>query len=180
MAEATFTFDLHVLSTPPAFNLSQNQTLQLKTFDSKNYFFSLNSKFIFQLALHLSKNPPHLRLAVYAPSSCPCQPFFQRNLGANGKSRASIAEGPSPPFPRSCQQLFLDFLIIFSNYLEIQLFFSPASFASCSKKRLLATPSLPHSFAGGISPIRAAFLFYILYNVFAATRSGTGMHFLST
>ena len=29
MAEATFSFDLHVLSTPPAFNLSQNQTLQL-------------------------------------------------------------------------------------------------------------------------------------------------------
>ena len=27
--ERTFTFDLHVLSTPPAFNLSQNQTLQL-------------------------------------------------------------------------------------------------------------------------------------------------------
>ena len=31
MAEATFAFDLHVLSTPPAFNLSQNQTLQFKS-----------------------------------------------------------------------------------------------------------------------------------------------------
>ena len=31
MAEATFSFDLHVLSTPPAFNLSQNQTLQFKS-----------------------------------------------------------------------------------------------------------------------------------------------------
>ena len=27
----TFTYDLHVLGTPPAFNLSQNQTLQLKS-----------------------------------------------------------------------------------------------------------------------------------------------------
>ncbi|TVM09382.1 hypothetical protein DPQ33_19095, partial [Oceanidesulfovibrio indonesiensis] len=29
----TFSLDLHVLSTPPAFNLSQNQTLQLKRVD---------------------------------------------------------------------------------------------------------------------------------------------------
>ncbi len=29
MAEATFSFDLHVLGTPPAFVLSQDQTLQL-------------------------------------------------------------------------------------------------------------------------------------------------------
>ncbi len=29
----TFSHDLHVLSTPPAFNLSQNQTLQLKNFE---------------------------------------------------------------------------------------------------------------------------------------------------
>ena len=28
-----FSHDLHVLSTPPAFNLSQNQTLQLKNFE---------------------------------------------------------------------------------------------------------------------------------------------------
>ena len=29
--EVSFAFDLHVLSTPPAFNLSQNQTLQFKS-----------------------------------------------------------------------------------------------------------------------------------------------------
>ena len=29
MAEATFSLDLHVLGTPPAFILSQDQTLQL-------------------------------------------------------------------------------------------------------------------------------------------------------
>ena len=29
MTEATFSFDLHVLGTPPAFVLSQDQTLQL-------------------------------------------------------------------------------------------------------------------------------------------------------
>ena len=31
MAEATFSLDLHVLGTPPAFVLSQNQTLQFKS-----------------------------------------------------------------------------------------------------------------------------------------------------
>ena len=36
----TFTYDLHVLGTPPAFNLSQNQTLQLKVFDSEKHSFS--------------------------------------------------------------------------------------------------------------------------------------------
>jgi hypothetical protein len=30
MTEVTFTFDLHVLSLPPAFVLSQDQTLMLK------------------------------------------------------------------------------------------------------------------------------------------------------
>ncbi len=30
-SEETFSFDLHVLSTPPAFVLSQNQTLHLKS-----------------------------------------------------------------------------------------------------------------------------------------------------
>ena len=29
MTEVTFAFDLHVLAMPPAFNLSQDQTLQL-------------------------------------------------------------------------------------------------------------------------------------------------------
>ncbi len=32
---ARFSFDLHVLAMPPAFNLSQDQTLQLKSFDSR-------------------------------------------------------------------------------------------------------------------------------------------------
>ena len=35
MAEATFSFDLHVLGTPPAFVLSQDQTLQLRDFDPR-------------------------------------------------------------------------------------------------------------------------------------------------
>ncbi len=37
MAEATFSFDLHVLGTPPAFVLSQDQTLQLNI-ESRNKF----------------------------------------------------------------------------------------------------------------------------------------------
>src|SRR5215203_2598823 len=32
VAEATFAHDLHVLSTPPAFILSQDQTLQFRSF----------------------------------------------------------------------------------------------------------------------------------------------------
>ena len=35
-------FDLHVLGMPPAFNLSQDQTLQLKTSGPKTLFFELN------------------------------------------------------------------------------------------------------------------------------------------
>ena len=53
----TFTFDLHVLSTPPAFNLSQNQTLQLIETTSL-FMISMNEtqSSVSQLALHLSKN----------------------------------------------------------------------------------------------------------------------------
>ena len=35
-------FDLHVLGMPPAFNLSQDQTLQLKLASPKTLFFELN------------------------------------------------------------------------------------------------------------------------------------------
>src|SRR5436305_13586015 len=35
VAEATFARDLHVLSTPPAFILSQDQTLQFRSFSAK-------------------------------------------------------------------------------------------------------------------------------------------------
>jgi hypothetical protein len=35
-AEATFAHDLHVLSTPPAFILSQDQTLQFESFSTRN------------------------------------------------------------------------------------------------------------------------------------------------
>jgi hypothetical protein len=35
----TFPLDLHVLGTPPAFVLSQDQTLQLRGFDPSQYLF---------------------------------------------------------------------------------------------------------------------------------------------
>jgi hypothetical protein len=35
VAEATFAHDLHVLSTPPAFILSQDQTLQFDSFSAR-------------------------------------------------------------------------------------------------------------------------------------------------
>ena len=56
MAEATFAFDLHVLSTPPAFNLSQNQTLQFKSVQRFLPGRNQNLKVLFPLALHLSMN----------------------------------------------------------------------------------------------------------------------------
>src|SRR4029079_16179796 len=36
VAEATFAHDLHVLSTPPAFILSQDQTLQFRSYSARN------------------------------------------------------------------------------------------------------------------------------------------------
>ena len=56
MAEATFASDLHVLSTPPAFNLSQNQTLQFKSVQRFLPGRNQNLKVLFPLALHLSMN----------------------------------------------------------------------------------------------------------------------------
>ena len=56
MTEATFAFDLHVLSTPPAFNLSQNQTLQFKSVQRFLLGRNQNLKVLFPLALHLSMN----------------------------------------------------------------------------------------------------------------------------
>jgi hypothetical protein len=56
VAEATFAFDLHVLSTPPAFNLSQNQTLQFKSVQRFLLGRNQNLKVLFPLALHLSMN----------------------------------------------------------------------------------------------------------------------------
>ncbi|PWL56383.1 MAG: hypothetical protein DBY37_15925 [Desulfovibrionaceae bacterium] len=52
---------MHVLSTPPAFNLSQNQTLQLKSLlpvPRPLGLNQLNSKLFSRFALHLSKNRP--------------------------------------------------------------------------------------------------------------------------
>ena len=63
MAEATFAFDLHVLSTPPAFNLSQNQTLQFKSVQRFLLGRNQNLKVLFPLALHLSMNPAPFRSA---------------------------------------------------------------------------------------------------------------------
>jgi hypothetical protein len=52
VAEATFAHDLHVLSTPPAFILSQDQTLQFRSFSARDRLRTPDSSFrfgIFQL-----------------------------------------------------------------------------------------------------------------------------------
>ena len=50
-------FDLHVLGTPPAFVLSQNQTLQLKTVKFNNCLLYINVCFLFETK--------HTKLFVY-------------------------------------------------------------------------------------------------------------------
>ena len=58
-ASSQIPLDLHVLGTPPAFNLSQNQTLQLnKTFESDHDSWSnLTESRHSRLTICLSKNP---------------------------------------------------------------------------------------------------------------------------
>ena len=69
--EASFAFDLHVLSTPPAFNLSQNQTLQFKSVS--RFLLGRNQNLkdsFFPLAIHLSMNHPR--------ASAPCRSSQRR------------------------------------------------------------------------------------------------------
>ena len=81
MAEATFSFDLHVLSTPPAFNLSQNQTLQFKSVSNPcGKAAEMNLKVLFPFAIHLSMNqnlPPFQAASGFMPfSSSTVKNFF--------------------------------------------------------------------------------------------------------
>ncbi|CAK7038369.1 MAG: hypothetical protein DELT_00674 [Desulfovibrio sp.] len=68
-ASSNASFDLHVLGTPPAFNLSQNQTLQLKYKPSEDSYYqtyrvrpiarsNLTESLSSQLTICLSKNHP--------------------------------------------------------------------------------------------------------------------------
>ena len=69
--EVSFAFDLHVLSTPPAFNLSQNQTLQFKSVS--RFLLGRNQNLkdsFFPLAIHLSMNHPR--------ASAPCRSSQRR------------------------------------------------------------------------------------------------------
>ena len=91
-AEAPFAFDLHVLSTPPAFNLSQNQTLQFKSVPNLCLAEIRISKF-FPLAIHLSMNNrlghPLSARRSYLPSQLVCQQLFSppQNFFRNQSSR---------------------------------------------------------------------------------------------
>ena len=52
----SFSFDLHVLGTPPAFVLSQDQTLQLNFMDQRSYFFIIDCKPKIGITIQFSKN----------------------------------------------------------------------------------------------------------------------------
>ena len=85
----TFPLDLHVLGTPPAFVLSQDQTLQLRDFDPSQYLFrgelawctSMCCKlkgtrwtaFLRMLAIQFSKTEPKLSLRDFSLEPSPYQ-----------------------------------------------------------------------------------------------------------
>ena len=64
-AEAAFAFDLHVLSTPPAFNLSQNQTLQFKSVSRSLLGRNQNLKDFLPTRYSLVNEPPPSRPAAF-------------------------------------------------------------------------------------------------------------------
>ena len=119
MAEATFAFDLHVLSTPPAFNLSQNQTLQFKSVQRFLLGRNQNLKVLFPLALHLSMNqkksfslPPFFAAFV---NMLFCHRFVNNFFGNLQKTFCegfleprcfTAARGFFTLIPHACQQLF--------------------------------------------------------------------------
>ena len=74
----TFTFDLHVLSTPPAFNLSQNQTLQFKSVAKISVGRKSESQSSFPFAIHLSMNHTDSLGAkqLFTPLRFRCQQVF--------------------------------------------------------------------------------------------------------
>ena len=116
-AEATFAFDLHVLSTPPAFNLSQNQTLQFKSVSrflpGRNQ--NLKDSF-FPLAIHLSMNhrafrPRHFLGAdqLYVPFPRPLSTtFFQfaKIFSLRPKAVVQSRKMKNIQMPLPCQRLF--------------------------------------------------------------------------
>ena len=107
--EASFAHDLHVLSTPPAFILSQDQTLQFKSCAYPSRYSPAGSLFEIYSQLNSSPtapkrappktNKPGSRAADFTHFSLSS---FQRTdavpfFGANGES-TGIAPWPSSPF----------------------------------------------------------------------------------
>ena len=76
--EVPFAYDLHVLSTPPAFNLSQNQTLQFKSVAKISVGRKSESQSSFPFAIHLSMNHAESLGAkqLFTPLRFRCQQVF--------------------------------------------------------------------------------------------------------
>ena len=101
-------FDLHVLSTPPAFVLSQDQTLQ-KNYFSKNRFGSLLSVLKEINLGNLLKS--RYRTFVYVRKHICALFSFQRTFVAGLKSQLVYLNS----LRIFCQELFYLFLKFFSN-----------------------------------------------------------------
>ena len=111
-----------MLSTPPAFNLSQNQTLQLKSLlpvPRPLGLNQLNSKLFSRFALHLSKNrrplpqprrfPSAAKRELTPPGSACQQLFFQTAkffFEARPEEFSPAHKRALIPTPSRCQQLF--------------------------------------------------------------------------
>ena len=93
----TFTFDLHVLSTPPAFNLSQNQTLQFKSVAKISVGRKSESQSSFPFAIHLSMNHTDSLGAkqLFTPLRFRCQQVFSisRKFFSRPRRGNSLARG---------------------------------------------------------------------------------------
>ena len=114
-----FSFDLHVLSTPPAFVLSQDQTLHDRLFVSARFFLAFLTQilcgffFFLKLAHRLfsrctvqfSKNHRSKRLHYFSMNFASCQAFYYLSflLIAGSSDRFLFRKGSTPSEKPSIQ-----------------------------------------------------------------------------
>ena len=97
-AEAAFAHDLHVLSTPPAFILSQDQTLQFRSFSARGRLWTSSSSFLFRnfSSSHDRRSDPRARSQSL---TLPLFSFQRTGPTLRAKPDSTTASGAcQPPF----------------------------------------------------------------------------------
>ena len=127
LKEASFlllSFDLHVLSTPPAFVLSQDQTLHDRSFVWLDYFLPCSNSLLGIATSHIGlirslycsvfKEPSLFKRLDYLTTfEEVCQMFFEIFFVALLNGAASSATGIILSHPGLlCQQVFLNFFMV--------------------------------------------------------------------